>query len=181
MSMKAVTLSVVDRKTQLLLVEDDDDFRRSLTLRLAKHDYEVIPAASAEEALSILETRDVDVVVADIKLGAIDGVQLLSMVRERKNNLPVILVTGYASLDSAREAVRLEANDYLLKPLESIEQLLNPLEKAVKNYKLLKENEQLRVQLADMVQAVDETEKKYRQLKKRLSDSDENLKVPPKK
>ena len=69
--------------------------------------------------------------------------EFLAKVRELYEHLPVILLTGYASLDSAKEAVKLNATDYLLKPLESIDDLLNPIHKAVYSYKLLLENKRL--------------------------------------
>jgi PAS domain S-box-containing protein len=121
---------------RLLLVEDDLDFRTSLTARLRKRGFEVTEAVSAEEAMEALDQEVFDVVVSDIKLPGTDGMEFLAMVKQRDGELPVVLVTGYASLESAKEAVTLNASDYLLKPLDSIEDLLRPIHKAVHSRKL---------------------------------------------
>ncbi|MBI4650532.1 response regulator [Candidatus Desantisbacteria bacterium] len=128
---------------KLLLVEDDEDFRSSLWARLVKRNIEVFEAVSAEEGLNKIKEINFDIVVSDIKLQGMDGMEFLAKVKEINNSMPVILLTGYASLESARKAVKLKASDYILKPLDNIEDLLNPINSSVQSYKLLKENKNL--------------------------------------
>ncbi len=119
------------RKVRILLVEDDPDFGDSLDLRLSKRGYEVSRATTAEKALGLLDQDSFEMVISDIKLPNMDGIVFLEKVREQHPGLPVIMLTGHANLDTAKEAVRLRAFDYLLKPLDDINDLVGPIEKAV--------------------------------------------------
>ena len=158
------------KKIRLLLVEDDEDFGAALISRLTKRNFEVTTVTSAEEALAKLEEITVDVVVADIKLPGMGGMELLAQVRKLYNDLPVILLTGYGSLESAKKAVRLNATDYLLKPLETIDDLLNPVHKAVHSYRLFRENKQLIYTLQTKMDELGISERKYRDLFESASD-----------
>ncbi len=131
----------------LLLVEDDQDFNASLNQRIEKYGIDVITAFTAEEALEKIQFHTVDVIVADIKLPGIDGVEFLTRIRAVHAEIPVIFLTGYGSLESAKKAVKLNASDYLLKPLDNLEDLLNPIHKAVHAYKLIQENKRLLIDL----------------------------------
>ena len=120
-------------KINLLLIEDDDDFKSALVSRLVKRDFNVTAVVSAEEALDKLKHEKYDVVVSDIRLNGMNGMELLSKVKELNEDLPVIIITGYANLDTAREAVTLKAYDYLLKPLDNIEELIKKVKKENKD------------------------------------------------
>jgi DNA-binding NarL/FixJ family response regulator len=157
-----------DEKIKLLLVEDDEDFYSALMPRLAKRNFEVNVAVSAEKALDRFNNSEFDIVVADIKLPGMDGIKFLSEIRKLDKDIPVILITGYANLESAKEAVRLKASDYLLKPLEDINELLNPVDKAVYNYKLLRENKRLDESLQKTVVELRESERKLKDQKNSL-------------
>ncbi|MFC1590824.1 response regulator [Candidatus Omnitrophota bacterium] len=150
--------------TKLLLVEDDEDFISALTSRLKKRNFDVTTDISAEEALDRIKNTDFDVVVADIKLPGMDGIEFLAKVRDHSKELPVILVTGYGSLESAKDAVRLKAVDYLLKPLDNIDELLNPIYKAIHGYKLLLDNRRLMDDLRVNIAELERSERKYRDL-----------------
>jgi DNA-binding NtrC family response regulator len=129
--------------TRLLLIEDDKESRDALLSMLRKRGLDVMIAEDAETAVTLVQREPFDVVVADIRLPGMDGIEFLAHVRRHHASLPLILLTGYGSLDSATEAVRLGADDYILKPLEDIEQLLQPVRRAVARYDLMRENEQL--------------------------------------
>ncbi len=100
----------------ILLVEDDAGLREALqdTLQLAQ--YQVLTAASAEEALLLLKRHKVQLVVSDVQMGAVSGLTLLKTLREHYPNLPVLMMTAYATVQAAVEAIRLGAVDYLAKP-----------------------------------------------------------------
>ncbi len=155
---------------RLLLVEDDEDFAPALTRRLRKRNIDVVLAPSAEEALNKLEAEDFDTVVSDIKLPNMDGMEFLARVRELHNTIPVIMLTGYANLESAKEAVRLDAAGYLLKPLENIDELLDPIFKAVYSYELRLKNKELIDRLQAKVEELKISEEKYRDLFESVSD-----------
>lgn len=155
----------VKEKIKLLLVEDDEDFSFSLSSRLQKKNFEVIPVTTAEEALDILKKVKFDIVVADIKLPKMDGVQFLAKVRELYKDLPVIMLTGYGSLESAKEAVKLKASDYILKPLDTMDDLLNPIDKAIHCYKLILENKRLMDELKIKVEELKQSKSKLEEQK----------------
>ena len=145
-------------KIKLLFVEDDKDFSSALKSRLIKRNFEVTVMPTAEEALDKIEEIEIHAIIADVKLPGMNGMEFLAKVRELYEELPVILLTGYGSLKSAKEAVKLNAADYLLKPLESIDDLLNPVYKAVNNYKLIFENKRLTNNLQKKIKKLKEKE-----------------------
>jgi len=142
---------------RLLLVEDDRDSREALTEMLEKRGIAVVVAVDAEQGLAELKASECEVVVADIKLPGMDGIEYLRRVREHDAALPLLLLTGYGSLDTAAEAVRLGAQDYILKPLDSIDSLVTPVTRAVGAYRLTRENRRLQQELRD-------SEEKFRTL-----------------
>ncbi|HOW27520.1 MAG TPA: PAS domain S-box protein [Elusimicrobiota bacterium] len=154
----------------ILLVEDDVDFSTALTARLTKRGFAVDPAFNGEDGLRKFGERKYDAIICDIKLPGMDGIHFTASVREKDKDIPIILLTGYASLETAKEAVTLDATDYLLKPLESLEDLLNPVQKAVRAHRLMAENAYLTEQLKDKVKELEISEQKYRDLFEWASD-----------
>ena len=111
-------------KMRLLLVDDDEVFLRPLHRTLEMAGYEVLPVQSGEEALDTLKTEDVDLVLTDRRLPGMDGVALVRQVKIDHPDLAVVVMTAYGTIESAVEAMRLGAEDYLVKPFESAEMLL---------------------------------------------------------
>jgi DNA-binding response OmpR family regulator len=101
---------------RVLVVDDDADTCALLVDILVSEDYQVVTRSSAEEALDILMREPFDVVLSDIKMPGKTGMDLLRWVRRRGLNTEVILMTAYASVDTAVQALRREAFDYLTKP-----------------------------------------------------------------
>lgn len=103
----------------ILVVDDESAIRYSITKTLQRVGYQVDSASSGEEALQMLGQKNYDVVLTDIRMPGISGVELLARVKEEAPDAIVILLTGYASLDTAVESLRLGAHDYLIKPSSS--------------------------------------------------------------
>ncbi len=103
----------------VLVVDDEGANRYSVSKTLQRVGYAVSEAANGEEALEELEQQEFDVILTDIRMPGIDGVELLRRVKEQSPDAIVILMTGYASLGTAVEAIRLGAHDYLIKPSSS--------------------------------------------------------------
>jgi len=99
----------------ILVVDDEVGPRESLRLILTP-DYTVEMASNGREAVDLFDRLSPDVVLSDIRMPTMDGIQLMKTIRERSADVPFILITGYASLDSAKEAVRAGAFDYINKP-----------------------------------------------------------------
>jgi DNA-binding response OmpR family regulator len=107
---------------RILIVDDEQRVRFTLGMALTADDLVCDQAESSEEALQLLASQPYDLVVTDIRMGPVSGLDLLSEIRRRWPGIIVILLTGYASVDSAVQALRRGANNYLTKPV-SIEEL----------------------------------------------------------
>jgi len=103
----------------ILVVDDEGAIRYSISKTLQRVGYQVSAAASGEEALDMLTEQNFDVVLTDIRMPGLTGVELLAKIKEKAPDSIVILMTGYASLGTAVESLRLGAHDYLIKPSSS--------------------------------------------------------------
>ncbi len=112
-------MSTENETAHVLVVDDESAIRYSITKTLQRVGYQVDSAASGEEALEMLARQTYDVILTDIRMPGISGVELLARVRESAPEAIVILLTSYASLETAVESLRLGAHDYLIKPSSS--------------------------------------------------------------
>ena len=103
----------------VLIVEDDQSLREALCETVALAGYETLSADRGAAALDILGNKPVDLVISDIQMESMDGHELLREIRKRDSDLPVVLMTAYGSIQSAVEALREGATDYLVKPFEA--------------------------------------------------------------
>ena len=103
---------------KVLIIDDEASLRQTLTRILQKIGCETMTAVDGREALEMLAEQRFDLVYLDIHLPELDGLQILKEIRQQNPRLPVILLTGYGSMQSAVEALRLGASDYLLKPVD---------------------------------------------------------------
>lgn len=138
---------------RVLLVEDDHDCGGAMKTMLEKRGMNVVWVESVEQVSATFSESAFDVVVSDIRLDGIGdargGIEVLRRVRQISPEFPVILITGYESIATASDAVRLKAHDYLVKPLDAIEDLLAPIRQAVAHYRVLRENERLAARLRE--------------------------------
>jgi DNA-binding NtrC family response regulator len=116
-------------KIRVLLVDDEEEFVETLAQRLEVRDFDVATALSGEDALERLEDREVDVVVLDLQMPGVDGIQVLRKIKERKPLIEVIMLTGHATVETAIEGMKLGAFDFLTKPTET-EELLEKIARA---------------------------------------------------
>jgi DNA-binding response OmpR family regulator len=108
------------RQHTILIVDDENHLRRSLSLILQKEDYRVETAASAEEALDRLKLHEFDLMFLDLNLPGRSGIDLLLDVHKRVPEMQVLILTAHAALESAIQAIRLGARDYLIKPVDPV-------------------------------------------------------------
>lgn len=102
----------------ILVIDDEEILRRTLARVLRKAGYDVSMAGDGHEALRLLRENNFDLVYLDIRLPGMDGLQILRGIRQDDARMPVVLLTAYGSLQTALEALRLGATDYLLKPID---------------------------------------------------------------
>ena len=103
----------------MLVADDDEVFRRRLAASLQRRGYETHPAATAHEALELARDRPLDAGVIDLKMGEDNGLALIRELRERHPSMRLVVLTGYGSIATAVEAMRLGAIDYLTKPADT--------------------------------------------------------------
>ncbi|MBF8247482.1 MAG: sigma-54-dependent Fis family transcriptional regulator, partial [Bacteroidetes bacterium] len=102
----------------ILVVDDEQSVRNSLKMILEYERFEVEFAENGETALKKLITVSVDVVLLDVKMAGMDGIEVLQRIREKKAHLPVIMISGHGTIETAVEATKLGAYDFLPKPLD---------------------------------------------------------------
>ena len=127
----------------VLVVDDEKNYPLILGAVLEEEGFEVLTANSGMEALEIQKTSDVDLVLTDMKMPSMDGIELLEKIKARDPDLPVIMMTAYGSVDKAVEAMGKGAYSYILKPFDN-DKLVVYVNKAISMYRVVKENRRLR-------------------------------------
>lgn len=117
--------------TNVLLVDDEKDFVEMLSLRLQEAGERVTPAYNGKECLETLEKKSIDVVILDIKMPGMDGIETLREIKRKYPLVEVIMLTGHGTTETAVQGMKLGAYDYLLKPAD-FEDLTSKLEGARK-------------------------------------------------
>ncbi len=127
----------------ILVVDDEPNYLIILAEILRDEGFEVFTAENGEKALEIVRTTDLDLVLTDMQMPVMGGMELLRQVKSINNNLPVIMLTAYGEVEKAVAAMRDGAFNYLTKPFKNDELIAN-IKKAVEHYSLLRENIRLR-------------------------------------
>ncbi len=140
-------------KPLLLIVDDDSEVRKALARTMKRAGYGVIEAADSGEALELLAERPVELLLTDLRLPTLDGIELVRRARERDPLLAVIVLTGYGSVESAVEAMRAGAHDYLTKPVNP-EELLIQTTRALETRRLRRDVDELRARLNEQDEKV---------------------------
>ncbi len=116
----------------ILFVDDETEFLQTLLKRMKKRVSGAFGAANGDEALSFLEHNPVDVVVLDVRMPGMDGIEVLREIKKRYPLIEVIMLTGHASMEVAIQGMDLGAFDYLMKPMD-IDELLYKVQDACQN------------------------------------------------
>jgi DNA-binding NtrC family response regulator len=124
---------------KILIVDDELNMRLVLSAMLKKEGFEVASAANGREALQILKSNKISVVVTDLKMPDIDGMELLTRISEQYPEIPVIMITAHGTVATAVEALKMGALDYITKPFD-LDEFKNVISKAIKTSNL-NENE----------------------------------------
>jgi DNA-binding NtrC family response regulator len=131
---------------RVLLIDDDVNLCKVLAYQLSKHEYQVTTAPNGEEGLSLFFKNGFDIVITDIQMPDISGIEVLKKIRSKNEKVIIIIITAHGSVENAIEACRLGANDYLTKPFGQ-EQLLFIIEKAIQVQKIQDENRLLKQEI----------------------------------
>ena len=130
-------------KASILIVEDEPKMRRLLELQLAEEGFQARIAADAETGLQMLGKESFDVVVTDLKLPGMSGLEFLQAVKRINADLPVVIMTAFGTVESAVDAMKAGASDYVLKPF-SLAELVLVVRKELASHQLRQENRDLR-------------------------------------
>ncbi len=132
---------------QILIVDDEASMRKMLDILLTQEGYEVQTAPNAEAAMDALNLHPFDLVLSDIRMPGLSGIDLLRRLKTEDSQTEVVLMTAYASTESAIEAIKLGAFDYVTKPFQ-VDELVNIVRHALEKKALKEENVLLRVELS---------------------------------
>lgn len=132
---------------KILAVDDEPDMLKLLTMIIRdKTSYEIVTTNNPVEAVELAKKTAFDLVIADLKMPGLDGVNFIKAVREFDKDVPIIILTAYGTIESATEAMQNGAFDFLTKPFRK-EQILFTIEKAIKYLRLIRENKLLKEKL----------------------------------
>ncbi|MBY0384209.1 sigma-54 dependent transcriptional regulator [bacterium] len=165
---------------KVLVVDDDQTLRAALFRIYSRKGFQVLTTASAKEAEHVIASEAViDLVLLDIKLPDGDGIEILRMIKKKYDQTPVIVLTGFGSVDLAVEATKLGAYHFMTKPF-NIEELTLLSDKALSHTRLISENERLKNQLYskyrfDNIVGQSESIKKVLTLVEKVADSDSTI------
>ena len=127
----------------ILVVDDEKNYLLVLSAVLEEEGYEVLTALGGHEALEIQKSSDLDLILSDMKMPTMDGIELLENIKALDPDLPVIMMTAHGTIDKAVEAMQKGAYSYILKPFDN-ERLTIYVKKAVAMFQVVKENRRLR-------------------------------------
>lgn len=132
----------------ILIVDDEINYTRILAAVLDDAGFETLTANSGSEALDLLYASDVDLLLTDMKMPSMDGIDLLERVKQKDPDLPVIMMTAHGTVEKAVEAMQKGAYNYILKPFDN-DRLVLYVDKALSMYRVVKENRRLRSAVAN--------------------------------
>lgn len=143
-------------KANILVTDDEKSIRNSLREILEFEDYAVFEAESGDATFEMLEQHDIDLLLLDIKMKGMDGLEVLKKIKEQGNSFPVIMISGHGTIEIAVDATKLGAFDFLEKPPD-LNRLLISVRNALENRQLSRENESMRSRLPKVPEIIGES------------------------
>jgi len=131
---------------KILLVDDEASILSVLSVLLKAEGYEVIPVDNGEKAMELIKSTPFDLMISDIRMRPVDGITLLKSARELRPSMSVLMITGYGTIETAVEALKYGAFDYITKPFK-VDELLITVQRAIEYNKTINENIDLKAQL----------------------------------
>ncbi|MCP4689427.1 MAG: response regulator [Desulfobacterales bacterium] len=140
-----------DKPPVILTIDDESSIRDSFRAHLEDYEYEVLEAKNGRIGLEVFEREKPDLILVDLRMPEVDGLEVLRNVTRRSPTTPIIVVSGAGEVRDAVEALRFGAWDYLLKPLDDLSVLLHAVERGLERARLLRENQEHQERLETLV------------------------------
>jgi len=153
--------------SKLLIIDDEEGIRKVLALSLASDGYDVSAAATGEEGIEIFKKESPSIILTDIKMPGMDGIEVLKQIKELNTDVEVIMITGHGDMDSAIESLKLDASDFLNKPIKD-EALSIALKRAEQRIAIRKKLREYTDDLENMVQIATEEVKRRSEFQNKL-------------
>ncbi len=153
--------------SKLLIIDDEEGIRKVLSLSLASDGYEVLAAATGEEGIEIFKKESPSIILTDIKMPGMDGIEVLKQIKELNPDAEVIMITGHGDMDSAIESLKLDASDFLNKPIRD-EALSVALKRAEQRIAIRKKLKSYTDDLENMVRIATEEVKRRSEFQNKL-------------
>jgi DNA-binding NtrC family response regulator len=164
---------------KILVVDDDKNLNSGICSFLNSNNFKTISAYNGEEGYSKLGIEEIDLVLSDLQMPKMNGIELLEKIKENKPELPIVIMTAFASVENAVEAMKIGAEDYITKPV-NLKELLIKIKKIEKANDLVNENRELKKKVAkyELPEIVGESEvvKELKNILRKIS-SDPNIPV----
>lgn len=153
---------------KILIIDQEPDVLKALENLLVKKGYEVRSTLRGEEAFDFIKSESFELVIMDIRMQGMDGLEFIKQVKNLDDEIEVIVITGFASIENAVIALRDSgAADFITKPLENIDQLFIAIDKALQKRRMHREVKAL---VTTLEQANEEIQLRVKELAKKLSD-----------
>jgi DNA-binding response OmpR family regulator len=153
----------MERRVHIMIVDDEEIVRDSLTGWLQEDGYEVEAAESGMKALELLPSKEWNLAMVDLKMPGMDGIELMDEIKKSRPDMIIIIMTAYATVDTAVKAMKKGAYDYIVKPFNP-EDLSLTIRKIIEHQKLVKENIYLRKELKKQYMLHDMISKNHKML-----------------
>lgn len=162
-------------RRRLLIIDDDNIVRQSIVVYLTDSGFDVIEASNGQQGLDLFQTQKPDIVLTDLRMPGIDGLQVLRSIHEMSPDTPVMVISGAGVIADVVEALRLGASDYMIKPIVDMEMLVHSIDKSLERQALLAENGRYRLELEaanrnlrENLRILERDQKAGRQVQRRL-------------
>jgi len=165
----------------ILTIDDEENIRDSFRLFLEDFEYDVIEAANGREGIEKIASEKPDLVLCDLRMPDVDGLEVLQYIKDQNLDTPIIVVSGTGVIGDAIEAIRRGAWNYLLKPIQDMSVLLHAISQALERSRLIEENrayqEHLEEEVSRRTEALQKTMQELNQSHQKLKDKEEKYRL----
>ena len=143
-------------KYKILVIDDEQSIRESISMILEYENYLVELAANGVQGLNLFNEQNFDAVLLDVKMPGLDGIEVLQLLKERNKNIPIIMISGHGTIETAIECTKKGAYDFLEKPLDR-DKLLISLRNAIEHSTIISEYQKIKDEVEEKFEILGES------------------------